>query len=119
MADSPPDPTLKSPSLEEAQRCIKFAIRLGFKASLLDLGEFGPQDKRWRMYGIRIEVAKPTEKVPFHQIKSINSWRCWVDEKLYYKEPTAPMWWDKFPPSLAEYKEKEIHKWIKEYKEVD
>jgi hypothetical protein len=46
-------------------------------------------------------------------------WRCWVDDKLYYKEPIELMWWDKFIPSHAELKEKEIHKWIKEYKEVD
>lgn len=115
----PPDPTLHSPTLEEAKRCVKFATRIGFKASVLDLGEFGPKEKRYRAYGIRIEVDKPTEKLPFVQLKSINSWRNWVDSKLYYVKPLDPMWWDKFPPSFAEHKEKEIHKWIKEYKEVD
>lgn len=113
----PPDPTHISPDLEEAKRCVKFAIRIGYKASLLDLGVQGP--KKRQCCGIRIEVEKPTEKVPHIDIKSINSWRNWVDSKLYYVKPLDPMWWDKYPPSFAQYKEKEIHKWIKEYKEID
>ena len=115
----PSDPTHHSLALEDAKRCAKFAGRIGFKASVVNLGEFGPKDKRYHAYGVRIEVDNPTEKVPFIQLKSVNMWRCWVDEKLYYKEPIELMWWDKFPPSFAELKEKEIHKWIKEYKEVD
>lgn len=119
MADSPPDPALSSPKIEEAHRCVKFANRLGYKASVVDLGEFGPADARFHKYGVRIEVDKPTERVPFVLLKSINAWRCWIDSNLYHREPIAPMWWDKFPPSFAKHKEKEIHKWIKEYKEVD
>lgn len=109
---SNPDPERKGPSEQEAARWAKLARRCGFEATVVTQK---PKDKTF--YGVRI-VNRAGGKAFFREIGSFISWHNWLDCTLYHTAGGAIMW-DKYLPSEAIYRENEIHKWIKEYKEVD
>ena len=117
MADSlfphmPPQPVRRGPNESEAKRWAKLVNRCGFKAEVVTQK---PGDKVF--YGIRITRGEG-EKSSFRDIGTVISWQNWLDSELYHKSEGAILW-DHYLPSESPFKEKEIHKWIKEYKEVD
>lgn len=115
--NAPDDPTHCSPTLDEAKRCVKLANRIGYKSEVVTIPFKSDPSKC--SYAIQVPSAQPTAEKPVILLKSVNTWRNWLDSKLWDAQPFAAMWWDRFTPSHAKHKEKEIHKWIKEYKEVD
>jgi len=98
----------------EADRWCKVVRRFELKATL----ESNPEQTAWYM-----QMYKPKaldEKSV--QIKTYHSFSSFLDSVIYWigqnQENELLILWDQFLPSKSIYIEKEIHKWIKEYKEM-
>jgi hypothetical protein len=99
---------------DEAERWCKVVRRFELKATL----ERNPDEIGWFM-----QMYKPKaldEKSV--QIKTYNAFSSFLDSVIYWigqgQENELLILWDQFLPSKSIYIEKEIHKWIKEYKEL-
>lgn len=86
------------------------------------LGRFGFESRIGRYEGrpiVAVKVINKRGNTKEILVDSLEGWKEFSDSHLYFTEPVDTIFYDKFQPRFAKFKEKEIHKWIKEYKEED
>jgi len=98
----------------EAERWCKVVRRFELKATL----ESNPEQTGWYM---QLYKPKALDEKSI-QVKTYNAFSSFLDSVIYWigqnQENELLILWDQFLPSKSIYIEKEIHKWIKEYKEL-
>ncbi len=99
------------PTRQDAERWVKLIRRCGYHAEL-EIQK--PSDREF--YGVKFTYKKGDKWVTT-SFGSFDGWSNWQDAFMYHPAGKANNWsW--FRPSASIYIEKEIHKWIGEYKEV-